>query len=281
MKDEFVISAAVLLILVVIPLAISSLIEQGEIGMTTDASAQARAFEIAVLYDNEPMRTGLKTAWGFACLIRSAQETILFDTGSDGAVLLHNMAALGISPNSIDAIVLSHQHWDHVGGLFALLNALDHRVNVYVPASFSVHFKQDLQRYDVELINVLDAVDIAERIYSTGDLAGSVREQALALDTPRGLIIITGCAHPGILNIIETARAILSKDALLVAGGFHLMNDADAAIDGVIARFRDLGVQRVAPTHCSGERARQRFAQAYGANFLAIGVGSVIRSEDL
>ena len=112
-------------------------------------------------------------------------------------------------------------------------------------------------------------------------MAGIVREQALALDTPRGLIIITGCAHPGILNIIETARAILSKDALLVAGGFHLMNDADAAIDGVIARFRDLGVQRVAPTHCSGERARQRFAQAYGANFLAIGVGSVIRSEDL
>lgn len=181
-----------------------------------------RAFEITVLYDNEPMRPGLKTAWGFACLIRSAQETILFDTGGDGAVLLHNMAALGMSPNSIDAIVLSHQHWDHVGGLFALLNALN---------------------------------------------------------TPRGLVIITGCAHPGILNIIETARAILPKDALLVAGGFHLMNDADAAVDGVIARFRDLGVHAVAPTHCSGERTRQRFAQAYGANFLAIGVGSVIRHE--
>lgn len=249
--------------------------------MRRDESAPADTFEVTVLYDNMPMLPNLKTAWGFACLIRTAKETILFDTGSDGAVLLHNMAASGIQPDSIDTIVISHQHWDHIGGLYALLNELTHRVALYLPASFSPHLKQDLQRYDIKLIEVSESLQIAEQVYSTGDLNGATREQALILDTSHGLMIVTGCAHPGILNIIETARAIVSKDVLLAIGGFHLMNDADATIDAVIARFRELGVRFVAPTHCSGDRARQRFSQAYGANFLEIGVGSFVSSENV
>ena len=247
--------------------------------MRRDESAPADAFEVTVLYDNTPMTPTLKTAWGFACLIQTAQETILFDTGGDGAVLLHNMAASGVQPDTIDTIVISHQHWDHIGGLYALLNELTHRVALYLPASFSAHFKHDLQRYDIELIDVSESLQIAEQVYSTGDLKGATREQALVLDTSHGLIIVTGCAHPGVLNIIETARAMLSKEVALVMGGFHLMNDTEAEIDGVIARFRELGVRSVAPTHCSGDLARQRFAQAYGANFLEIGVGSSFSSE--
>ncbi len=249
--------------------------------MRPDQSTQFEAFELTILYDNTPMQPGFETAWGFSCLIRGAEKTILFDTGGDGAVLLRNMERAGVNPNEFDTLALSHQHWDHIGGLYHLLNARQRRLALYVPASFSDHFKQDAQRYDVGVFDVRDAFNLAGRILSTGDLTGTIHEQALLLDTERGVVILTGCAHPGILKIIETARAILPKNILLVLGGFHLMNDTDADIERTVARFRELGVEYVAPTHCSGDRTRTIFAREYQEHFLAVGVGSVIRIGEL
>jgi len=242
----------------------------------------SKEFELTILYDNMPKQPGFETAWGFSCLIRGAEQTILFDTGGDGAVLLRNMQRANVDPNEFDIAALSHQHWDHVGGLYHILNARQRHLALYVPASFSTHFKQDAQRYDIELTNVSEPIRLAEDVMSTGDLLSAIREQALLLETKRGVVIVTGCAHPGILKIIETARELLPHTPiLLVLGGFHLMNDSEADIERAVARFRKLGVEYVAPTHCSGDQTRAIFAREYQAHFLAVGVGSVIRPDEL
>ena len=235
---------------------------------------------ITVIYDNYLAQESLQTAWGFACLITGPERTILFDTGGDGAVLLANMAKLGIDQVMIDLVVLSHQHWDHIGGIYHFLNA-HARVQIYLPHSFSTHFKQDLQRYGVEIVAVQAARQICPGVYSTGDLEGPIREQALLLQTPKGMIIITGCAHPGIVKIIQQAKAVLPEDILLVMGGFHLMNHREETIMDVVSEFRALGVRYVAASHCTGDRARQIFAREYQQNYLPVGVGNVITLKEL
>jgi 7,8-dihydropterin-6-yl-methyl-4-(beta-D-ribofuranosyl)aminobenzene 5'-phosphate synthase len=248
--------------------------------MPSESGHPLNEFTITIIYDNYLVTESLQTAWGFACLIQGAEKTILFDTGGDGAVLLANMAKLGIDPQTIDLVVLSHQHWDHIGGVYHFLNK-NNRVNVYVPHSFSAHFKDDLKRYRVEIVEVQSETKICENVYSSGDLEGRIREQAVLLHTDRGMIIITGCAHPGIVKIIQHARAVLPEDILLVMGGFHLMNDREETIMDVVSEFKAMGVRYVAASHCTGDRARQIFAREYQQYFIPDGVGKVMTLKDL
>jgi 7,8-dihydropterin-6-yl-methyl-4-(beta-D-ribofuranosyl)aminobenzene 5'-phosphate synthase len=94
--------------------------------------------------------------------------------------------------------------------------------------------------------------------------------------TPSGLVVVTGCAHPGIVQVVEKARALLDDQVYLVLGGFHLGGKSDGEIAAIIADFRRLGVQKVAPCHCTGDRARAAFAQEYGDDYMAAGAGRVI-----
>jgi 7,8-dihydropterin-6-yl-methyl-4-(beta-D-ribofuranosyl)aminobenzene 5'-phosphate synthase len=99
---------------------------------------------LTVVYDNRSADPRLGTAWGFACLIETSATTILFDTGGDGQLLMDNLTALGIDPQAIDAVVLSHIHSDHTGGLDRLLAAND-RLTVYLPRSFPASSRADSQ----------------------------------------------------------------------------------------------------------------------------------------
>jgi len=118
-------------------------------------------------------------------------------------------------------------------------------------------------------------------IYSTGELGTWVKEQSLIVNTERGLIVITGCAHPGVVKIINTAKELLGKPVLLVLGGFHLVGRSKQEIDRIIHGFRNLGVHFVGPCHCSGDLARELFKKEYKKNFINIGVGRVITMDDL
>ena len=247
----------------------------------TDNAQTAASLEdirITVLYDNYPHQAGLETAWGFACVIQGLEKTILFDTGGDGKPLLENMKACGIDPQEIDIAAISHEHWDHRGGLYNFL-ATSRDISLYVPASFSPIFKKDVQRYHCKLIDVKEPCKVCEHVYSTGDLEGKIREQALVLQTVKGAIAITGCAHPGIVNIIRKAKDVVQDDILFVMGGFHLIHDKRDSIEGVVSEFRRLGVRNVAPTHCSGDLARTLFEREYQENFQTLGAGTVITLE--
>lgn len=112
-------------------------------------------------------------------------------------------------------------------------------------------------------------------MHLTGTLGDGVREQALVLETGEGLVVVTGCAHPGIVELVRRARTI-DPDApvALVMGGMHLREASDWQIDTVVSGLKALGVRKVAPSHCTGDRAIERFRQAYGAGFVRAGAGT-------
>jgi 7,8-dihydropterin-6-yl-methyl-4-(beta-D-ribofuranosyl)aminobenzene 5'-phosphate synthase len=241
----------------------------------------ASKISIVVVFDNYPHRKDLKTSWGFACVVSGAEKNILFDTGGDGVILMDNMKKLKIDSKSIDAIVLSHAHGDHTGGLGAFLGA-NPGVEVYMPASFPGSFKTEVKATGARVVEVSDAKEICDGVWSTGEAGSGIIEESLVLRTDRGLIVVTGCAHPGIVSIIEKAKGLFSGDDVLLAmGGFHLRSESDAGLRKIINKFKENGVRRAGPSHCSGDRARELFQEEYGKDFVQIGVGSVIRFEQI
>ena len=232
--------------------------------------------QITVTYDNNPYLAGLETAWGFSCLIKGAEKTILFDTGGDGSILLANMKKLGLDPVEIDIVALSHYHGDHIGGLYHFLEK-NSGFTLYALKSFPGGFKKDIERYGVKVIEVRKPMKICENVYSTGELGTWIKEQSLIIQTDEGLIVITGCAHPGIVEIVSKAKDLIKDDVLLAMGGFHLGGESDARINKIISDLKELEVRYIGPCHCSGNNARRLFKNEYGDNYINIGVGKEIR----
>ncbi|MFP3896537.1 MAG: MBL fold metallo-hydrolase [Anaerolineales bacterium] len=235
---------------------------------------------LTVVYDNDAYTPGLKTAWGFGCFIEGMEKTILFDTGGDAPTLLGNMRALDIDPQQVEMVVLSHIHSDHTGGLQGFLDR-NAKVTVWAPASFPQRFDDLIARQGAGMVRVLEAQPICEDVYSTGEMGRSIVEQALILDTDGGVVVITGCAHPGVADMVARAHEIVKGELLLVIGGFHLGSASRQRIESIISRFREMGVQYVGPTHCSGETAKRLFQEAYGDRYLDVGVGREISLADL
>ena len=227
--------------------------------------------KIAVVYDNKTLDPDLSPAWGFSCLV---DDDLLFDTGGDGPRLLSNMGQMGLDLWGIKTVVLSHAHGDHTGGLGGLL-AVNKGITVYLPRSFRNRFKEQVKAR-VRVVEVHEPMEIGEGIYTTGEMGRGLVEQALVLVTNQGLGVITGCAHPGIVKIVRKAKDVVNGEVYLVMGGFHLSVASTKAVKGIIADFRRLGVQKVVPCHCTGDRAIGMFAAEYGDDFIEIGVGKVL-----
>jgi 7,8-dihydropterin-6-yl-methyl-4-(beta-D-ribofuranosyl)aminobenzene 5'-phosphate synthase len=223
------------------------------------------------VYDNETLDPNLASAWGFACLVG---DGLLFDTGGDARRLLSNMEKMGIDPMGIRTVVLSHAHGDHTGGLSGLLDA-GARPTVYVPRSFPRRFKADVRSLTA-LVEVEGPVEIRPGIHTTGEVGSRPVEQALAVETTSGMVVVTGCAHPGVVELVRRAKESVGGGVALVLGGFHLGSASRRQVERIIADFRDLGVQQVAPCHCTGDRAMRTFAEEYGDDFTNVGVGRVI-----
>lgn len=234
---------------------------------------------ITIVYDNNLYKEGLRTAWGFSCVIR-CEKTILFDTGGNGTILLENMKKLNVDPGEIDIVVLSHIHSDHVGGLLKLLE-INHNVTVYLPKSFPEGFKEEIERYGARIVEVQEPLKIFDGVYSTGEMVYWVREQSLIIKTERGLIVVTGCAHPGVVNIVKRAKDLLKSNVLLVIGGFHLIGHDESSIRKIVSDLKNLDVKYVAPCHCSGDLARKLFKEEYGDRYINAGVGRMITVKDL
>ncbi|MFC1763256.1 MBL fold metallo-hydrolase [Planctomycetota bacterium] len=227
---------------------------------------------VTILYDNYMSQEGLQTDWGFACLVEGLDKTILFDTGARGATLLDNVNKLAVDLNDVDVIVISHDHQDHYGGLNTFLKR-NHEVDVYLLENFSEERANTVQRHGAKVVTVQGPRQICKGAWLTGPMGTQIVEQSLVLDTVEGVVVITGCAHPGIVSIVKKAQAMVTKPIHLVLGGFHLLNHSDKGIQERIAAFQDLGVQHAGPTHCSGRKTIELFEQAYGDKFIEFGVG--------
>jgi len=190
--------------------------------------------KLRVVYDNEA-KEGLKSDWGFSCLIESGDRKLLFDTGASGKILAYNMQQLGLRKEEIEIIALSHEHWDHVGGLDAVLHP---GVAVYLPRSFSRRLKEEVAR-EADVFEVSEPRDIIPGVHTTGELGRGIREQSLVLDTEEGVVVLTGCAHPGLENILEAATVF--GELYGVIGGFHGFDKLESL----------QGLELIIPCHCT------------------------------
>ena len=200
------------------------------------ATEELEHVTLTILYDNNEHDQRLETAWGFSCLVQGPEKTILFDTGGDAAMLLRTMRALGIDPALVEAIVISHVHSDHVGGLAGFLEENPH-VTVYLPQSFPENIKEMVREAGARLVAVSGPTEICRHVHSTGELGSAIREQSLMIETARGVVVITGCAHPGVVGIVQHARELVGKEIYLVLGGFHLSGATEANIAGIVEGF--------------------------------------------
>ena len=190
---------------------------------------------VTLLYDNDVYKEGLQADWGFSCLVEIENTPkILFDTGTNGAILLSNMEKLHIDPASIDEIFISHAHFDHVGGLSSFLN-VNRDVTIYVPPSLRG------VRGVKEVISVSGPLKIHENVFSTGEL--DTIEQSMAVRIDEGIVIIAGCSHPKMAHILKAASQFGELHGII--GGLHGFNEFEL--------FKDLKL--ICPTHCTQHKA--------------------------
>jgi len=230
---------------------------------------------IKVIFDKEALDKKLHTGWGVSFLV---DDKVLFDTGEKGEWLLENMRSLGVDINKVEAVVISHDHWDHWGGLWDVLKERK-GLKVYFCPGFGKEFKDRVKDARGELVEAGQFTAVSQNIFITGEIPGAYKgkympEQAVVLKTKNGLTVITGCAHPGILKMVEKVKARFSDEPIyLVLGGFHLMESDKRAIEIVAENFKKMGIIKAGPTHCSGETAEDIFKKYYEGNFVSIKIG--------
>ena len=242
---------------------------------TENKIIEKNTVKMTILYDNYVFTEGTKTAWGFSCFIEGTEKIILFDTGGEGEVLMFNINKLNINPESVEMIVISHNHWDHTGGLFTFLEKKS-RIPVYLPHSFPGEFVDKVKDAGASVILINEPAEICKDVFSTGEIEGPVNEQSLIVNTNKGIVVVTGCSHPGIVNIVKKAQEIMGEEVYLVFGGFHLMRHSEKDVKEIISQFRELGVKKCGATHCTGDKQIDLFKEAYGNDYIEMGTGRVL-----
>jgi 7,8-dihydropterin-6-yl-methyl-4-(beta-D-ribofuranosyl)aminobenzene 5'-phosphate synthase len=175
----------------------------------------------------------------------------------------------------VDLVFISHKHWDHAGGLKRILETND-GTPVFVPAGCPDDFKCEIDTGGGTVVAVDRPQAVCSRVWSCGQLGGKMTEHALVIDTDYGAVVLTGCAHPGIVEIVRKIHRIGQSDIALLMGGFHLRDSTRGEVRKIIRHLRRMWVLRVAPSHCTGDDAISTFRQEYGPDFLETGVGSTI-----
>jgi 7,8-dihydropterin-6-yl-methyl-4-(beta-D-ribofuranosyl)aminobenzene 5'-phosphate synthase len=278
--------------------------------VATTASSDAPKAQVTILYDAFGKPSAMQKDWGFSALIEYGDQRILFDTGDNPDILANNAKAKGVDLSKLDYVVISHRHGDHIGGMEYLLS-VNPKVKIYAPKeNFGVFgsslpssfYRKDEslpaeQRYyggappelmkfgsawpraNIELIeNTTEIAPGIHLIALVSDKPGTLelRELSVAIDTPEGLVLIAGCAHPGIDRIVEAAAAI-DKHIHLIAGGLHMVVAKDPDIEKIVTRLHDdAKVDFIAPGHCTGEPTFSALKKAFGDHYLYAGLGATI-----
>lgn len=239
--------------------------------------------KLEILYDNTISEKGYLSGWGFSCLV---DEHLLFDTGEFSEILFHNMEERGVEISQIDQIVISHDHYDHQGGLRDLLKLTD-GVKVYLGKRYTSELEDYIIRSGNELIHPEDWTEVSRGMYLTPELEFNYKgtdlsERGLVIRGSEGLVLLTGCSHPGIERIAEMVQShFLGEQIFLVAGGFHLKSAEEEEIERVVKQLMKMGIKKAAPTHCSGEIAQDIFKYYYQENYISLGAGRVIEIQEI
>jgi len=265
---------------------------------------------VTIIYDAFSDSKEVTKDWGFSALVEHDSKRILFDTGNNEAIFEHNVKALGIDLTKLDFVVISHRHTDHSTGLKYVLK-INPTVTVYAPREgfgqfggslpssflhpvpnlsakmryFEGNYPDTLsigRLYEGGNFQLVDALtEVAPGVFLISTISKTpgtleLRELSLAIKQPEGLILVVGCSHPGIEEILQAATAIDSRFHILL-GGLHLVATPEDQIDLLVASLKNKWkLERIAPGHCTGEPAFLRFQKAFGDAYLYAGAGTRI-----
>jgi 7,8-dihydropterin-6-yl-methyl-4-(beta-D-ribofuranosyl)aminobenzene 5'-phosphate synthase len=247
----------------------------GEIADVKPGSGITSPVTVTVIYDNYIHTEGMEPDWGYSIVIEGLDKTILFDAGTKPDIFRSNFEKTGLDASKIGLVVISHEHFDHVGGMPAFAR-MKTAIPIIVPFSFTPAFMDGIASSGFTPILVKDAGMICRNLYTSGEFDFQIPEQCLVLDTHDGLVVMTGCSHPGIVRMLKEIRETFGKNIVSVFGGFHLMNKSDREMDEIISEMKALGVVRCGATHCTGEKQIEMFRKAFGDNYFELGVGNRI-----
>jgi len=223
---------------------------------------EVESLDFTILCDNYP-NEDLVSEWGFSVLIETNDLTVLLDTGQSYSGLRENSLTLNKDLSEVDCVVISHEHWDHVGGL-SYVDEINPGVTVYVPENIDSQTFNSIDQLSTNAIKVNDTTIIGRGFAIIGELYGPPYEQALAVNVKDvGLVCFVGCSHPGVDNHVEKAIEDLGYNVYMVIGGFHMGGATEQLIQLKIDRLIELGVQKIYPDHCSGDLFRRYLANNY------------------
>ncbi|MBN2453688.1 MAG: MBL fold metallo-hydrolase [Candidatus Omnitrophica bacterium] len=232
--------------------------------------------KIRILAEGSTKWQRLIKHWGLSILI---DDDILFDTFGKPGYVVKQLKKFGADIGKIKHIIISHDDWDHVAGLWDIL-AQNRSVTVYICPHFHPEIKAKIGRYGASFVEAAGVTNLRDNIYLGGELTGKrldsdIPEQYMAVKTGSGLAVITGCAHPGIVEITRHAKDVFNSGVDMLIGGFHLKDHAIGKIRDIISELKKLGVRRMMPFHCTGRSAQELIIKEYGDNCVIPGEGLI------
>jgi 7,8-dihydropterin-6-yl-methyl-4-(beta-D-ribofuranosyl)aminobenzene 5'-phosphate synthase len=219
----------------------------------------------------------LEAAWGLSILVETPGANILFDTGPSSNILESNLEALGIDPESIDCVVISHEHSDHASGLRFIASASP-GIDVHVPQPSLEFFKKKFSGLEINFVGMGETEEICRDVFIVGPLYGPPFEQSLAikLENER-LALFLGCCHPKVINLAMEAVKELGQKLYSVVGGFHMGGSSGSECRETIKYLLGLGAEWIMPIHCSGEYIRLFVKKNLREKWIRQGAGEKIQ----
>jgi 7,8-dihydropterin-6-yl-methyl-4-(beta-D-ribofuranosyl)aminobenzene 5'-phosphate synthase len=234
---------------------------------------------ITTIVDNNIWNEELASCWGLSFYVETITDdkthVVLMDTSGSMSAFSRNASKLGLNLSEVDAVLISHWHSDHCGALSHLLPLLKPQTTVYVPSENAFVFKQIRSYMDVPRI-CHKPIEFISGMLSTGEMFNGIREHSLLINVKnKGLVILVGCSHPGIINILKRAQSVSGVNKIFaVMGGFHMSSIGEGTKVGKF--LRELDVKLVSPCHCTSVDAKQGIAKVVGEGYVKNGSGKII-----
>ena len=236
------------------------------------------AKQISIIYDSETRTgSGMKTGWGFSAIIERGDSIVMLDTGWDEAIFKHNLKISGYKPADIDVVVISHWHPDHIGGLKYLMKANPGLI-AYVPGS-SANSPPDNKRYFVPKSNkdLPDGMTILQTTGADYERSGVEDELSIVAKTEKGPVVIHGCAHSELRNILRNVKKLFPGKIHMSMGGMRYLNKTEPEMRVIAKDLKEIGLEMIGPAHCAvGPASTKVFKEFFADNVFYARLGAVI-----